>query len=265
MQAGDTWTVNFTALRDEAGLPQIFSIKSLRSSAAQIEVTLTNASHNILLGENRVSSNGCTFWPVATNLITEGANTLIIKRKDDGAREFKIDAMELGGSFGVGTITASSTDDGRTDPECTRTGVPSAADPNPQHWPQELQPYSGITNLHFRVWIDPEVVDKASFVFRTAAQAAHRSSTQTIGGSEFFSIYINDVYKSKLSVRDAKWHQYDLNFTPGELHGGWNDFEFITPEPYSGCHWYFGYYRFETVLPDAFGFPPPVGMVISVK
>ena len=265
MQAGDTWTVNFTALRDEAGLPQIFSIKSLRSSAAQIEVTLTNASHNILLGENRVSSNGCTFWPVATNLITEGANTLIIKRKDDGAREFKIDAMELGGSLGVGTITASSTDDGRTDPECTRTGVPSAADPNPQHWPQELQPYSGITNLHFRVWIDPEVVDKASFVFRTVAQAAHRSSTQTIGGSEFFSIYINDVYKSKLSVSDTKWHQYDLNFTPGELHGGWNDFEFITPEPYSGCHWYFGYYRFETVLPDAFGFPPPVGMVISVK
>ena len=265
MQAGDTWAVNFTALRDEAGLPQIFSIKSLRSSAAQIEVTLTNASHNILLGENRVSSNGCTFWPVATNLITEGENTLIIKRKDDGAREFKLDAMELGGSLGVGTITASSTDDGRTDPECTRTGVPSAADPNPQHWPQELQPYSGITNLHFRVWIDPEVVDKASFVFRTAAQAAHRSSTQTIGGTEFFSIYINDVYKSKLSVRDTKWHQYDLTFNPGELHGGWNDFEFITPEAYSGCHWYFGYYRFETVLPDAFGFPPPVGMVISVK
>ena len=264
MRAGDTWAVNFTALRDEAGLPQIFSIKSLRSSAAQIEVTLTNASHNILLGENRVSSNGCTFWPVATNLITEGANTLIIKRKDDGAREFKIDAMELGGSLGVGTITASSTDDGRTDPRLTKTGVPSAADPNTQHWPQELMPYSSITNLHLRVWVDPDVVDKASFVFYTAAKAANRSSTQTASGSEYFSIYINGKYATKLTAT-PQWRTYEPTFTPGDLRGGWNDFEFITPEPYSGCHWYFGYYRFEAVLPSAFGFPPPVGLSISIR
>ena len=72
MQANDTWTVNFTALRDEAGLPQIFSIKSLRGSPAKIEVTLTNASHNTSLGENRVGSAGRTFWPVPENLITEG-------------------------------------------------------------------------------------------------------------------------------------------------------------------------------------------------
>ena len=264
MLAGDEWTVNFTALRDEAGLPQIFSIKSPRNSAAQIKVTLANATHSVILGENRVSSNGCTFWPVPADLITEGANTLIIERKDGGARDFLIDAMELGGSLGVGTITASSTDDGRTDPECTRTGVPSAADPNTQHWPQELQPYSGITNLHFRVWIDPDVVDKASFVFRTAAQAANRSSTQTASGSEYFSIYINGTYTTKLTAT-PKWRTYEPTFNPGELHGGWNDFEFITPEAYSGCHWYFGYYRFETVLPSAFGYPPPVGACISFR
>ena len=264
LKAGDTWTVNFTALRDEAGLPQIFSIKSLRGSPAKIEVTLTNASHNTSLGENRVGSAGRTFWPVPENLITEGANTLIIKRKDGGSRDFLIDAMELGGSLGVGMITASSTDDGRTDPRLTRTGVPSAADPNTQHWPQELMPYSGITNLHLRVWVDPDVAEKASFVFRTAAQAANRNSTQTATGAEYFSIYVNGTYTTKLTATN-KWRTYEPTFGPGALRGGWNDFEFITPEAYSGCHWYFGYFRFETVLPSAFGFPPQSGLGVILR
>ena len=173
--------------------------------------------------------------------------------------------MELGGSLGVGTITASSTDDERTAPQLTKTGVPSAADPNTQHWPQELQPYSGITNLHLRIWVDPDVAERASFVFRTAAQAANRSSTQTVGGTEYFSIYINGRYKTKLTASDNKWHKYEPTFNPGDLRSGWNDFEFIAPEAYSGCHWYFGYYRFETVLPGAFGFPPPVGACISFR
>ena len=80
MAAGDTWMVNFTALRDEAGLPQIFSIKSLLDSAvAYIEPTLSNASHNVSLGSRRVAANGRTFWPVPSDLIAEGANTLIIR------------------------------------------------------------------------------------------------------------------------------------------------------------------------------------------
>ena len=260
MRARDEWTVNFNALRDEANLPQIFSVKSLRGSAAQIEVELNGTS----LGEGRIAADSRAFWPVSTNIVREGANELVIKCKDAGIRGFLIDAMELGGSFGVGTITQSSTDDGRTDPRLTKTGVPSAADPNTQHWPQELMPYSGITNLHLRVWVDPDVVEKASFIFRTAARAANRSSTQTASSSDYFSIYINGEYTTKLTA-SANWRTYDPTFQPGKLHGGWNDFEFITPLPYAGCHWFFGYFRFETVLPEPFGFSTPLGMAISIR
>ncbi|MBQ2630049.1 MAG: hypothetical protein IJG13_10270 [Kiritimatiellae bacterium] len=252
MQAGDTWTVNFNALRDEAGLPQIFSIKSLRGSPAQIEVTLTNATHNTFLGENRVSPNGRTFWPVPKDLITEGANALIIRRKDGGAGTFKMDAMELGGSLGVGKITASSTDDGRVNPELISTGVSSAADPNTQHWPTKLDPSTGVIDLHFRVWVDPDVADKVSFNFKTAVLC-------DTTGSEHFEVRINNARKTQVNAF-ATWKQYTFN--PGKLRGGWNDFDFISTD--SHC-WEFGYFRFETTLPEAFGFPPPPGMRIIVK
>lgn len=262
MKAGDAWTVNFTALRDEAGLPQIFSIKSLDGSAAQIEPVLNGTS----LGEGRIAANSRGFWPVAAGLVVKGENTLVITRKDGGTRDFRVDAMELGGSFGVGRITQSSSDDGRIDPRLIRTGIPSAADPNPQHWPKELEPYSGITNLHLRVWIDPDVADKASFTFKTAAAAASRNATQTATGSEFFSIYFNGNYKSKLKATPS-WTSYDPTFTSGDavLRGGWNDIEFITPLPYSGCRWHFGYFRFETVLPDPYGFSPAPGLTVILR
>ena len=255
MEAGDTWAVNFTALRDEAGLPQIFSIKSLGDSeTVKIEPVLSNASHNVSLGERRVASNGRTFWPVPANLVAEGANTLVIKRKNDGAGTFKMDAMELGGSLGVGKETGSITDDQRVYPERIATGVPSAADPNTQHWPVGLQPYVGITNLHFRVWVDPDVVGRATSRFWTHTQCKDRSSTYVIQGDEEFTLYVNGTQKA---TRDCgtSWEETELTFLPGELKGGWNDFEFISL-PYTTCHWLFGYYRFETVLSHGFGLPP---------
>ena len=61
------------------------------------------------------------------------------------------------------------------------------------------------------------------------------------------------------------WVDIALDFSSDKLLGGWNDFEIRSAEAYQTCYWVFDYYRFETVLPSAFGFPPPVGMVISVK
>ena len=255
MKVGDTWTVNFTALRDEANLAQILTIKSLPDSAtATIEPRLNDQS----LGEMRMAKDGCAFWPVPKELISAGENTLVIERKNGGGDVFKIDAMELGGSLGVGKMTASSEDDGRVDPERIKTGVPSAADPNTQHWPQELRPSTGITNLHFRVWVDPDVSDRASFVMKTATQCCDAI------GTESFTIYINEVSKSKLRVADG-WQQHKLDFQPGELQGGWNDFEFIAPLPYPSCYWRFGYFRFETVLPSAFSFPPFPGLSVFIR
>jgi len=250
MKAGDTWTVNFTALRDEARLPQIFSIKSLDGSAALIEPVLNGTS----LDEGRIAANSHAFWPVAANLVVEGENELVIKRKDGGVRNFLVDAMELGGSLGVGKITASSTDDGRVDPERISTGVPSAADPNPQHWPTKLESSTDVTkHLRFRVWVDPDVADKASFTFKTAV------SNDTSSGVAF-AVYINDQRKINVNAVD-EWKQYSFN--PGELNGGWNDFDFRAPS--STCCSEFGYYRFETVLPSPFGFSPLPGMTVFIR
>ena len=256
MLAGDTWTVSFNALRDEAWLAQIFSLRSLPSSApANIEVALNGTS----LGTRHVGGNARVFWPAATNLVVEGANTLTVRRTDSGAGSFLVDAMEFGGALGVGT-EAASTNDGRTPPSRTATGVPSVADPNLQHWPQELQPYSGVTNLRFRVWVDPDVVNVASSKFRTLTLLAARSG-KTLQGNEKFTLFVNGTKVDDYGT-DTSIETIDLDFAPGELLGGWNLFE-LKSAPYETCHWYVGYYRFETVLPKGFSIPP-LGMSIVV-
>ena len=248
MNAGDTWTVNFNALRDEAGLPQIFSIHALPDSAiARIEPKLNNQS----LGEMRIARNGRAFWPVPKDWIRSGGNTLEIKRNDGGGGSFKLDAMELGGSLGVGKLTYSSTDDGRVDPERIKTGVPSAADPNPQHWPTKLDPSSG-NNLRFRVWVDPDVADKATFNFKTAV------SNDTASGVAF-SVFINNQSKVNVNAQTA-WKTYTFN--PGKLNGGWNDFSFRTS---TSCISEFGCFHLETSLPSAFTYPLPPGLSIIFR
>ena len=165
-----------------------------------------------------------------------------------------MDAMELGGSLGVGT-EAGSVNDGRTLPDRTSTGVSSAAAPNPQHWSQGLQPYSGITNLHFRVWVDPDLANKATSRFWTCTKCEAKSGSAIVG-DEVSWLYVNG---SKKVTRDSgtSWEEINLTFQPGELNGGWNDFEFIS-DTYTTCHWLLGYYRFETLLPP----PPPLMVVI---
>jgi hypothetical protein len=252
MKVGDVWTVNFNALRDEANLPQIFSIKSLSgSAAAQIEAKLNGTS----LGEGRIAAGSRAFWPVAADIVRSGENTLVLTRKNGGIRDFLIDAMELGGSLGVGTATASSTDDGRVDPELIKSGVPSAADPNPQHWPTKLEPSTGIDDLHFRVWIDPDVADKASFTLKTAVKCDATSS------SENFKVYVNNAKKGEIPA-NTSWKQPSLTFKAGDLLGGWNDIDFYSTD---SRRWEFGYYRFETVLPSPFGFSTPPGLSIIIR
>ena len=251
MKAGDTWTINFNALRDEAGLPQILSIKSLGGSAtAQIEAKLNGTS----LGEGRIAAGSRAFWPVAADIVRSGENTLVLTRKNGGTRDFLVDAMELGGSLGVGKMTASSTDDGRVDPNLIKTGVPSAADPNPQHWPTKLESSTDVTkHLRFCVWVDPDVADKASFTFKTAV------SNDTSSGVAF-AVYINNQRKTNVNAAN-EWKQYSFN--PGELNGGWNDFDFRGAS--STCRSEFGYYRFETVLPEPFGFSKWPALTIVIR
>ena len=258
MLAGDVWTNKFHALRDEAGLAQIFSIKSLRDSdAVQIEPILNGTS----LGERRVVANARVFWPVATNLVVEGVNTLEIKRTDGGTGDFLMDAMELGGALGVGKESESATNDQRIPPDRSKSGVPSAADPNTQHWPQGLRPKSGVTNLHFRVWMDSDMVDKVTSRFWTSTKCEEEDGS-SIHGDEEFRLFVNGAYKTTRGS-DTNWEKTELTFSPGELNGGWNDFEFISTTN-TNCRWLFDYYRFETVLPKGVSIPPP-GLSVFIR
>ena len=258
MLAGDEWTVNFSALRDEAGLAQIFSLRSLSSSApANIEVALNGTS----LGTRHVGGNARVFWPVPADLVAEGENTLVIRRKDNGPGDFLVDAMELAGSLGVGKAN-HTINDGRVYPERIATGVPSAADPNPTHWPVGFRPYmNNNTNLHFRVWVDPDVVGVCTSRFWTCVNRS-ASDGHTVEGNEEFTIYVNGANKISCKAEDS-WENISIGFGKGELLGGWNDFE-IRSEAYETCHWLFDRYRFETVLPRAFSLPPP-GMTVILR
>ena len=259
MRAGDILTVNFNALRDEAGLPQIFSIKSLPgSAAAQIEAKLNGTS----LGEGRIAANARAFWPVAINLVNKGANTLVIERKDGGTRDFFIDAMELGGALGVGNASHTY-EDGRVLPEQIATGVPSAADPNLSHWPLGFRPYyNNNTNLNFRMWVDPEVVGVCTSRFWTCVQC--KRVTGTVRKTDHFTILVNQEAKTNVYA-NSEWVDVALDFNPGVLHGGWNDFEIRSAEAYQTLYWVFDRYRFETVLPSPFGFSTWPGMAVILR
>ena len=259
MHVGDIWTVNFTALSDEAGLPQIFSIKSLGdSNVADIEPKLNDTS----LGVRRVAANGRTFWKIPKDLVLGGANTLVIERKAGGAGDFKMDAMELGGSLGVGKANHTISG-GRVYPELIATGVPSAADPNPAHWPVGFRPYQNDnTNLQFRVWVDPDVVGFSSSSFKTCFNCYNPDNSEYTGdGSESFTIFVNgNAVTNCLAYKD--WKDLDLALSPDVLSGGWNKLEIRSDD--KTCHWLFDRYRFETVLRRGFSIPPP-GMSIILR
>ena len=260
MQAGDTWTVNFTALSDEANLAQIFSIKTLRGSAAsQIEPKLNGTS----LGECRVTGNVCAFWPVAENLVRAGDNTLVIERKDNGSGIFKLDAMELGGSFGVGCADDAANDGMVTNLVQIAKTVSSVADPNPTHWPEGLRTYLKSTNFNFRVWVDPGVVDACTSRFWTRVRCFQHGATRPTG-DEYFNIFVNGNDSTSFKA-DGTWKDVEINFNPSVLRGGWNDFEIRAAEDYQTLLWRFDHYRFETVLPSAFSFPPPPGFSVFIR
>lgn len=259
MLAGDVWNINFEALRDEAGLTQFFSVHSLPGSSPSSLSAILNGTS---LGSRHVGSNGCVFWPVASNLLLSGSNTLTLRRTDDGAGAFLVDAMELGGSIGIGQINDNAYDGMIAPGQIKNGGVPSSADVNLQHWPQLLLSYDGISNVNFRVWVDPVVNSRASFRFRLRTKCQNRGGEHIISGDETFSLLVNGEVKT---VGDANtgWKEQELHFAPGDLFDGWNEVELKTA-PYGSCYWLIDYYRFETMLLRGFSIPPK-GMILSFR
>ena len=261
MLAGDTWTVKFDALRDEAGLAQVFSVKTLGDSVtARIEPTLNGIS----LGQRRIAAGAHVFWPVATNLVVEGENTLVLKRMDTGSGVFGLDAMELGGSLGVGTAV-HVINDGRVYPEQIANGVPSSADPNPAHWPVGIRPYyNSNTNFIFNVWVDPEIVGACTSRFWTCAQCKMAPGASSVSKSSHFTIFVNEEAMTNIYA-DSSWVDIPLDFNPGDLDAGWNKFEIRSAAAYQTCYWLIDRFRFETVLPEGYGVPPLEGLSVIIR
>ena len=252
MLAGDTWTVNFDALRDEAGLPQIFSMHGIPgSSSAKIEVSVNGTS----LGRRYVGASGYAFWPISSNIVVSGANTATIRRTDGGTGVFRLDSMELGGSTGVGVMNFANSNDDMVEPGRISTGVSSTADPNPQHWPKNLLTYDGISTIHFRVWMDPEAANRCSSRLRLRARCANRGTASPflILGDETFSLFVNGIQKATCDS-NTSWTDININFGVGNLHEGWNDVKLMAA-PFGTCFWMIDYYRFETFLSNGFSVP----------
>ena len=263
MGPGATWTVNFNAMADEAGLPQVFSMRALDgSSAADVTVSLNGTP----LGTQHVFSSARVFWPVPANAITAGANTLTIARSG-GSGDLLIDSMELGGSLGVGANNSSSGE--MVSIERLRYGCISSASANPKHWPSTLQTYS-ITNNMLRFWVDPDTKDRCSFAFKTRERSADKSNSDSSyqrKGEDLYTIFVNGVAKfSRETKRENSWHDVSIAIPPEDLHGGWNEIE-IAAKPTNVCYWMFDYYRFEATLSKGFSIPPPPppGTVIYMR
>ena len=260
MLSGDSWTVNFDVLRDEAMLPQMFSISSLReSSPADISVSLNGT----LIGVRRVNPNSHVYWPIPRNLIPSGGNVVILQRVDDNKGMFRMDDMELGGSIGVG-IEDGRSSDGMVYPSRMSSGVPSAADVNPQHWPSELQTYNGISNIHFRVWVDTEARKYCSFRFRTTTRCVNRGSSAPyiISGDETFSVFVNGIEKA-MHDSNTSWTPIEVGLVAEDLFDGWNDIE-LRSAPWGTCRWLVDFYQFEAMLTRGFSIPQP-GFILSFQ
>lgn len=248
MAPGDAWTVNFNAMRDESGLPQIFSMHALPgSSPADISVSLNGTS----LGKRRVIPRARVFWPVPENVIVSGLNTLTIHR-NGGTGDFLLDSMELGGSFGVGVIDNANSE--LLDAGRLRFGT-STASPNPLHWHSTLLTYTVKTN-NMSFWIDPDLYDRIALDFTTSVRCYNRGGDYVKTGNETFRLFVNGAEKwlfdqSALNVYTTK----TISFAPGELNPGWNTMRFSTEEK-DNCFWAIDYYRLKATLSRGFSIPP---------
>ena len=255
MLADDEWTVDFDALRDEAGLPQIFSLRALPGSApSSVQLAINGTS----IGTRRVHSKARSFWPVPENLIAVGANTLTIRRVDDGAGALKVDGMELGGSLGVGAVGDGNREMAKW--AAMSAGIPSLANPNPMHWPRELLTYEGHSNVHFRVWIDDDVRSRSAASLRFSTKCSTKSSSYTLTGNEYWTLSVNGMDKGTCGA-NTDWTETSVDLAANDLRDGWNDIE-LKSAPWGNCYWMIDYYRFTTVLAGAFSIPPQNFIVI---
>ena len=253
LNAGESRTVAFPLLAEEVDAgAQVLLIKPL-SGSATLSVTINGQS----VGSKSVQAGLTQYWFIPKAKLRRDTNELVISRIDSGNASLEIDLMQMSGSWqlgGYGNAWGDFANEGYVTPNLETT-----ADMNPQHFPRVVGPAASSTvksSQKIRVWVSKAVADRCQTLFRIDSWIG--GAKLPAGGDGWVKLYVNGVEKMTLHQGDVAattWTagQDQVEFSPGELQAGWNEFELRGSSVSSSAYYLFDYIRF-SVLKESRGF-----------
>ena len=252
LNAGESRTVAFPLRAEEVDAgAQVLLIKPL-SGSATLSVTINGQS----VGSKSVQAGLAQHWLIPKANLRRDTNELVISRIDSGNASLVIDMMQMSGSWqlgGYGNAWGDFANEGYVTPNLETT-----ADMNPQHFPRIVGPAASSTvksSQKIRVWVSKAVADRCQTLFRIDSWIG--GANLPAGGDGWVKLYVNGVEKMTLHQGDAAettWTagQDQVEFSPGELQAGWNEFELRGSSVSSSAYYLFDYIRF-SVLKESRG------------
>lgn len=253
LNAGESRTVAFPLRAEEVDAgAQVLLIKPLSGSA-----TLSVAINGQSVGSKSVQAGLAQHWFVPKAKLRRDTNELVISRIDSGNASLEIDMMQMSGSWqlgGYGNAWDDFANEGYVTPNLETT-----ADMNPQHFPRVVGPAASSivkSSQKIRVWVSKAVADRCQTLFRIDSWIG--GANLPVGGDGWVKLYVNGAEKMTLHQGDVAattWTagQDQVEFNPGELQAGWNEFELRGSSVSSSAYYLFDYIRF-SVLKESRGF-----------
>ena len=253
LNAGESCTVAFPLRAEEVDAgAQVLLIKPL-SGSATLSVTINGQS----VGSKSVQAGLAQHWFVPKAKLRRDTNELVISRIDSGNASLEIDMMQMSGSWqlgGYGNAWDDFANEGYVTPNLETT-----ADMNPQHFPRVVGPAASSivkSSQKIRVWVSKAVAGRCQTLFRIDSWIG--GANLPVGGDGWVKLYVNGAEKMTLHQGDVAattWTagQDQVEFNPGELQAGWNEFELRGSSVSSSAYYLFDYIRF-SVLKESRGF-----------
>jgi RNA polymerase sigma-70 factor (ECF subfamily) len=253
LNAGESRTVAFPLRAEEVDSgAQVLLIKPL-SGSATLSVTINGQS----VGSKSVQAGLTQYWFIPKAKLRRDTNELEISRIDSGNASLEIDMMQMSGSWqlgGYGNAWGDFANEGYVTPN-----LETMADMNPQHFPRVVGPAESSivkSSQKIRVWVSKAVADRCQTLFRIDSWIG--GANLPVGGDGWVKLYVNGAEKMTLHQGDVAattWTagQDQVEFNPGELQAGWNEFELRGSSVNSSAYYLFDYIRF-SVLKESRGF-----------
>lgn len=253
LNAGESRTVAFPLRAEEVDAgAQVLLIKPLSGSA-----TLSVAINGQSVGSKSVQAGLAQHWFVPKAKLRRDTNELVISRIDSGNAPLEIDMMQMSGSWqlgGYGDPWGDFANEG-----CVTPNLETTADINPQHFPRVVGPAASSTvksSQKIRVWIPKAVADRCQTLLRIDSWLT--GASLPVGGDGWVKLYVNGVEKMTLHqgaavATSSTAGQDQVEFSPGELQAGWNEFELRGSSVSSSAYYLFDYIRF-SILKELRGF-----------